>query len=336
MGDPCAATQTVGNYDLQTHIGAIFILLFTSWMGVAFPIFAKHQGWNSIAFPLQVGKFFGAGVITATGFVHILPDGLAALTNPCLPSFWTTSYPPAGGFFALVAALFIHQVEYLVVQAAKRMADKKQGEQKEIKGEIEIEENAEKTEKAHLETIGHAHAHAHGPDNSHGHSHDTLLLDKKNRISLYILEAAIAIHSIIIGADLGVVGKEFQTLLIALIFHQFFEGMGLGYRISEIKYDDLRKSFANALVYSITTPLGVAIGIGIHHATSPNSTPGIITEGILDSLAAGVLIYTSLVSLISEEFGSTAFNKQSAAKRATCFGSLYLGAAIMSLIGFWA
>ncbi|ETO09895.1 ZIP transporter [Reticulomyxa filosa] len=242
MGDPCSGTKE-NDYDQSIHVGAIFIILLTSWLGVGFPIFAKHQGWTNIGFALEVGKFFGAGVITATGFVHILPDALETLTDECLPTFWTTTYPAAGGFFALFSALLIHLIEYV----------------------------------------------------------SWIFLDAKNRISLYVLECAIAVHSIIIGADLGVAGSEFQTLLIALVFHQFFEGIGLGYRISEINYEHMTTAFANAFVYSITTPTGIAIGIGLHHASSPDSTAGVLTRGILNAMAAGVLVYTSLVTLISEE-----------------------------------
>jgi zinc transporter ZupT len=48
----------------------------------------------------------------------------------------------------------------------------------------------------------------------------------QKRSSVALLEAGIAIHSVIIGFALGVSsGSEFIALLIALCFHQFFEGM---------------------------------------------------------------------------------------------------------------
>lgn len=48
------------------------------------------------------------------------------------------------------------------------------------------------------------------------------------QITAYILELGIATHSIIIGLTLGITtGPEFQTLLVAIVFHQFFEGFAL-------------------------------------------------------------------------------------------------------------
>jgi len=332
-------TEIVTKYDLPMHFASIVILLCTSWLGTSFPIFAKRQGWTKLGFPLQVGKFFGVGVITATGFVHIFPDALSDLTNPCLSTFWTTTYPPAAGFFALFAALFIHGVEYLALQAAKRIQNNVK-EMEEVKIEMinqgsEMGKNTQDNKNDVMEEK-HQQAENEKQEKIHSHDHDLLILDTKNRIELYLLEFAIAIHSIIIGADLGVAGSEFETLLVALIFHQCFEGMGLGYRISDIKYNRLRKFLANAVVYSITTPIGVIIGIGLHHSSAPDSPTQTLIRGILNSLAGGILIYTSLVTLIAEECSSSTFNKLSLQKRAICFGSLYLGAIIMSVIGFWA
>lgn len=53
---------------------------------------------------------------------------------------------------------------------------------------------------------------------------------------MQVLELGIVIHSIIIGISLGA-SKDaltIKTLLIALSFHQLFEGMGLGGCISQV------------------------------------------------------------------------------------------------------
>lgn len=71
-----------------------------------------------------------------------------------------------------------------------------------------------------------SHHHHHTQETGHSHAHGLSLLDEsQRRISTYILEAGIATHSVIIGVSLGVSsGSEFMGLLIALVFHQFFEG----------------------------------------------------------------------------------------------------------------
>jgi len=174
-----------------------------------------------------------------------------------------------------------------------------------------------------------------------GHSHGVLEMEarseKANAITVYILEAGIAVHSVIIGVDLGLTVLEFQTLFIALVFHQFFEGIGLGYRLAELKSKNRIRPVLNSLIYSFTTPLGVVIGILSQLYSSPtdyeNATE---SKGIVNGLAAGILIYVALVDMIFVEFNSEAFGKLSVTKKVVNFSIFYLGCGIMAMIGIWA
>jgi len=317
--DPFSTTEG-GEYDLPLHIASVFILLVTSSLGVAIPSVVKQMKWGpKFHGILRVGRFFGAGVITATGFVHIFPDAVSTLTNPCLPSFFSTTYTAAGGLFAMSAAFLVHLIEYLAINLTTKST---KGETNKAKLVVIAKEEDDDDVKP-------------DNDNHEGHTH-SLLLDRKHRISTYILELAISIHSIIIGIDLGVTTDEARTLLIALTMHQFFEGLGLGYRIAEIKYESKLPAIFNSLAYAVTTPLGVSIGIVIHVTSTSTSASSIVFKGVMDSLAAGVMIYAALVTLVAEEFSSTKFNEMSPGGRAVCFLSLYLGAGLMSLIGLWA
>jgi hypothetical protein len=53
-----------------------------------------------------------------------------------------------------------------------------------------------------------------------------------------VLELGIVVHSVIIGISLGTAQSidTIKPLLVALSFHQFFEGMGLGGCISQVFY----------------------------------------------------------------------------------------------------
>lgn len=84
-------------------------------------------------------------------------------------------------------------------------------------------------------------------------------------VTAFLLEIGISIHSVIIGVTLGTSTDDFNALLVALCFHQFFEGLGLGQILSEIADVSERKFFLflSAMFYALTTPIGVAIGIGI-------------------------------------------------------------------------
>ena len=53
--------------------------------GVGLPLLSKRVRWfatDSAAF--AVGRAFAAGVVLATGFVHLFPDAYENLTDPCL------------------------------------------------------------------------------------------------------------------------------------------------------------------------------------------------------------------------------------------------------------
>jgi hypothetical protein len=54
---------------------------------------------------------------------------------------------------------------------------------------------------------------------------------------------------------------------------------------------------AGALLYGVTTPIGIAAGLGVRTTYNPGSTTASIVSGVMDSLSAGILIYTGLVEV---------------------------------------
>ncbi|KAG6901950.1 hypothetical protein C0995_006360 [Termitomyces sp. Mi166 len=118
-----------------------------------------------------------------------------------------------------------------------------------------------------------------------------------------------------------------------------FEGLGVGSRLAYMslhpKYDWTR--IVGALLYGITTPVGIAAGLGVRSTYNVNSTTALIVSGVLDSLSAGILIYTGLVELIAHEF---LFSKEmitaSNLKLTYNIGCMFAGWALMSLLGRWA
>ena len=52
-----------------------------------------------------------------------------------------------------------------------------------------------------------------------------------------------------------------------------------------------------AILYGITTPIGIAIGLGIKGSYNPGSATASIVSGVLDALSSGILLYTGLVEV---------------------------------------
>lgn len=181
--------------------------------------------------------------------------------------------------------------------------------------------------------------HHHTQEVGHSHAHGLSLLDEsQRRISTYILEAGIAAHSVIIGVSLGVSsGAEFTGLLIALIFHQFFEGFALGARIADLSFDTTYTHYLLAFIFSLTTPTGAAIGIGISNTYSPNSKTSLLVEGIFDSVSTGILLYMGYVNLLAIEFNLNGeIRKESKKMKSLCFIALWAGALVMAIVGRFA
>lgn len=157
------------------------------------------------------------------------------------------------------------------------------------------------------------------------------------KVSFVVLESGIMVHSLIIGLTLGVTpDATFSTLLVAICFHQLFEGVALAVLLHGTGFQ-WRTKLALGLLYPLVTPIGMAIGVGIRNSFEENSQTAILVQGIFDSLSAGSLIYSTYTELMSLEIShSTIFKSYSLKFKTGCLFSLYLGAAVMAIIAMWA
>lgn len=165
---------------------------------------------------------------------------------------------------------------------------------------------------------------------------------KKAAVQCVLLEIGILFHSVFIGMSLAVsVGNDLTILLVAIAFHQLFEGLALGSRIAAVPWGDSRirkaQPWLMCLAYGCTTPLGQALGISTHTLYDPDSMTGLIVVGSMNAISAGLLTYTSLVDLLSEDFLSDqSWKSLRGNTRVLAFSLVFLGAFGMSLIGAWA
>jgi len=126
--------------------------------------------------------------------------------------------------------------------------------------------------------------------------------------AIFILEFGVVFHSVFVGLTLAVAGAEFNTLYIVLAFHQTFEGLGLGSRLAAVPWPFSKKRkqslmpYFFALAYGLSTPIALAVGLGVRNTYKPGSQTALIVNGVFDSISAGILIYTGLVELMAHEF----------------------------------
>ncbi|KAF2766874.1 zinc-regulated transporter 2 [Teratosphaeria nubilosa] len=156
-----------------------------------------------------------------------------------------------------------------------------------------------------------------------------------------LLEAGILFHSVFIGMALSVsTGAPFVVLLIAISFHQTFEGLALGSRIASIASfhtSGSLKPWIMCLLYGITTPIGQAIGLAVQGLYDPQSEVGLLMVGIVNAVSAGLLIYAGLVQMLAEDFLSEkSYDDLQGRKRLEASGAVVMGSMLMALVGAFA
>ena len=153
-----------------------------------------------------------------------------------------------------------------------------------------------------------------------------------------ILEFGVIFHSVIIGLNLGVAGSEFSTLYPVLVFHQSFEGLGIGARMSAIPFPK-RLSWLPwflCVAYGLTTPISIAIGLGLRTTYNSGSFTAQVVSGVLDSISAGILIYTGLVELLARDFLFNPELTRNSRRLTFMVVCVFVGAGVMALLGKWA
>lgn len=132
-GNNCdPAAEDIESYNLTLRIVSIFVLLVASVFGASLAVVSarvKRLRINPII--INTGKFFGTEykhgllstkfydvfyfsyrVILATGFIHMLPSAMEALTDECLPDDWL-AYEAYAGLFAMLAILVMQLIEFI-------------------------------------------------------------------------------------------------------------------------------------------------------------------------------------------------------------------------------
>ncbi|KAL5537146.1 hypothetical protein ACEPAF_969 [Sanghuangporus sanghuang] len=338
------------------RIASIFIILVGSTAAALFPIIARRTRLKHVI-PKSVfdfAKYFGSGVIIATAFIHLLAPAIEALGSSCLTGNWQI-YP-----WALALCMLSVFVMFLAELIAFRWGTAKL-------------RKLGVTYDAHGHDVGGGHA-AHGPEaaapargaadytppsrssddekrRTQGGQipaldEDVVILKadplKESAISqiigICVLEFGVVLHSVLIGLTLAV-DEDFKVLFVVLVFHQIFEGLGLGSRLAYLTlpsgYNHV--AYIGAVLYGVTTPVGIAAGLGVRSTYNPESGKASAVSGIMDALSAGVLLYTGLVELLAHEFlFSSDMQGENNKRLAYACVCMILGAGLMALLGRWA
>ena len=161
--------------------------------------------------------------------------------------------------------------------------------------------------------------------------------DQRLILQCLLLEAGILFHSVFIGMAVSVsTGPAFIVLLVAISFHQTFEGLALGSRIAAIPSFSTTslKPWLMSFLYGVTTPIGQAIGLAVHTLYDPASQFGLLMVGIVNAISAGLLLYAGLVQLLAEDFLSDhSYVDLQGRKRLEACAAVIAGSMLMAFVG---
>ncbi|GLT54621.1 hypothetical protein SLA2020_278050 [Shorea laevis] len=325
--DECGAESNSCNDKagaLTLKIIAIVSILVTSMIGVCLPLVTRsipalHPDRNLFL----IVKSFAAGIILATGFMHVLPDSYSMLWSNCLKENPWHKFP-FSGFVAMLSAI----VTLMVDSMATAIYSRKSNAGVIPDGGVAVTGDQEMA----VVGAGHSHGHHHGVLKAG--TGDSQLL--RYRVVAMVLELGIIVHSVVIGLSLGASNNtcSIKGLVAALCFHQMFEGMGLGGCILQANYKLLKKAIM-VFFFSVTTPFGIVIGIALSKTYKENSPSSLITVGLLNASSAGLLIYMALVDLLATDFMGPRM-QASIMLQIKSYVAVLLGAGGMSLMAKWA
>ncbi|KAM3361635.1 hypothetical protein P3S68_016489 [Capsicum galapagoense] len=316
---------------LSLKIIAIVSILITSMIGVCLPLFTRSIPALSPERSLFViVKAFAAGIILATGFMHVLPDSFDMLSSSCLKENPWHKFPFTG-FVAMLSAIVTMAIDSIATSLYSKKH--KAGI---VNPEIGQGQDSNDQEMGAV-NAGHSHVHSHhhhGSFSTKDGVDGTKLL--RYRVIAMVLELGIIVHSIVIGLSLGASSNTctIKGLVAALCFHQMFEGMGLGGCILQAEYKFLKKAIM-AFFFAVTTPFGIALGIALSSTYEENSPRALITVGLLNASSAGLLIYMALVDLLAADFMGDKL-QGSVKLQIKSYMAVLLGAGGMSLMAKWA
>jgi zinc transporter 1/2/3 len=305
--------------------GAVISIFAVSLICAALPILLARCQTRGADATLRVLGYLGGGVILATAFIHLLLPAQETLRSECLSAGWLAAYPDFALLFCLVTIAAMLVLDFFVERALLRRGGPGAG--------------AEGAEGADLEAAAKGAPAPTPAPGAHVCAH-SLPVDAAGRVRLAGLglsEFSIGLHSVLVGIALGVAdADEYVPLWVALVFHQGLEGIALG-SLAQAAGLRARSVAALALAYALTTPAGMAIGLGARASLDPDAQATLLAFGTLDAVAAGLLIHLALGDhLCAVKSGAAWLRARGPGLVATCICAFLAGVGVMAYIGVWA
>ena len=372
--DPCAQ-QTTDVQLLAFRISAIFIVLVCSLLGVLITLQGKYWNLMRLhPFSITLAKTVGTGILFACSLVHLLQPSNQSLTSPCVPYAFNTTYQAYAYLYCMLAFLgmqFLQNYLGSIVRRRKYASLAPVGSSEKsckdcansIRPDIDIEAMeiavnrvsepaSELTEEPVLKgnelgLIMHDSSERVAEKNLQqlsdvGTTADSQDISEQVTTVLSVQEALVAefafnVHSVIIGITTGLaLNSQLTVLVIALSFHQFFEGVALGGRLFSAGFQGIY-DLAFTLLFAFASPAGMAAGLRVLTTSSLNVNGEVflLTQGTLDGCTSGLLLHIAASKLLIDFSTDCRAAEDSMVKLGALYLAVSLGAGFMAYIGMY-
>ncbi|ORX41997.1 Zinc/iron permease [Piromyces finnis] len=302
-----------------TILGIVGIIA-CSFIGTILPvIYSKKSIFKESSLFFSCVKLFGTGVILSTAFIHMIIPSDQILTSEYTNKLFNEKYTSFAGVFAILGIVITHVVQVYTIKQY-------------LETDLSNPENVYHEKNSKTISIADVDGCV---EEQHGILH--LMENKEKQTISYLLEIGISLHSILIGIAFGMTrDKELIVLMVALMFHQFFEGISLSSVFVEAHFKHAISIIVMIITYSCTLPIGGIIGLLIRSSVESTNSAYLTIQGIIDAVAGGILVYDDTVNILSRHCNSDRFKASSLGRKNIQLICFYLGILTLAIIGIWA
>jgi zinc transporter 1/2/3 len=311
-----------------------------------------------------VAKYFGTGVILATAWMHLLSPASDNLRDECLADVLPDyDWAMAIGLMTVMVMFLLEIIVSHFDFGFGSAHGHSHGEDQKLESFRDAASNPtgiRVSQDVETNSTVAAGAGLHGKDripglqddvsyppggsNHLGHQRDHVDGDEHANYAaqitaIFVLEFGVIFHSIFIGLTLAVT-DNFIILFVVLIFHQTFEGLGLGARLGTATWPTGGRRwtpYVLGMLYAISTPLAIGMGLVASKSLALEAATSKVVNGVFDAISGGILMYTALVELVAHEFMfNPEMRKAGLGMQLSAYACVVAGVGLMALLANWA
>ncbi len=361
------------------RIASIFIIFIGSAIGALLPVFlARTSRLRVPKLCFFIAKYFGTGVILATAWMHLLSPASDNLRDECLanvlPDYdWAMAIGLMTVMVMFLLEIVVSRFDFGFGSAHGHAHGKGHeaspspdvglnrldrrtshdaesgGSSKSVGSSTPTKSNAAAAatgffDESKIPVPGNDVSYPPGGENHLAHRHDHVEGDEHANYTaqitaIFILEFGVIFHSIFIGLTLAVT-DNFIILFVVLVFHQTFEGLGLGARLGMATWPPGSRRWTPYLLgmlYAISTPIAIGMGLVASKSLALEAATSRVVNGVFDAISGGILMYTALVELVAHEFMfNPEMRKAGLGMQLSAYACVVLGVGLMALLANWA